>query len=92
MKMNIYSVYDKKAEAFMQPFYSTADGSAARSFMSAVADDKHQFCQYPEDYIMFRLGVFDDQTALLEMEESPRQITTGLDARRMLKAMHTNGE
>lgn len=32
MKLNVYSVFDAKVEAFLQPFFMPARGAAIRAF------------------------------------------------------------
>lgn len=63
MKLRIFSVYDKKAEAFLPPFYLHKTAQAVRAFADCVNDPKHQFGANPDDYTLFMLGEFEDMTA-----------------------------
>lgn len=56
--MKIYSIYDSKAEAFMQPFFMQTKGLAIRAFEHTVNDSKTIFYKNPEDFILFELGEF----------------------------------
>lgn len=62
MKLNIYSIYDVKIAAFSQPYYSHTNGSALRAFADHVNDPQSQPNKHPEDYQLFHLGSFDDNT------------------------------
>lgn len=78
MKIEVYSVYDKAAKAFLQPFFSNARGLALRSFMDAVADEKHQFARHAEDYTLFCIGQFHDETGEL-LPCMPEKVITALE-------------
>lgn len=59
MKLQVFSVYDSKAEAYIQPWYSQTVGTAIRSFEQAVNTEKHDFQKFSGDYTLFHLGEFD---------------------------------
>lgn len=63
---NIYSVYDNKAKAFLPPFILATDGMAIRAIGNCVNDEKHQFGRNPNDYQLFRIGMFNDNDATIE--------------------------
>lgn len=65
MIQKMFSVRDSKAQAFLQPFFSSANGSALRAMADAVADHSTSFSKHPEDYILYEVGAFDDQTGEL---------------------------
>ena len=55
--MNIYTIYDSKAEAYLTPFFTDTDATAVRIFTSAATDEQHHFHKYAEDYTLFAIGV-----------------------------------
>ena len=59
MELNIYSIYDKKAQAFMQPFFSPNDQMAVRSFQAACKEND-LWSDNAADFSLFYLGLFDD--------------------------------
>lgn len=65
----VFTVYDTKAQAHLQPFFSQNKATAIRAIQSAFRDPQHQFTLYPQDYILFDLGSFDDATG--EFDTSP---------------------
>lgn len=58
-KLRAFSVFDAKAQAFLQPFFFASDGQAVRIFSDCVRDPSHAFGKHPEDYSLFRVGEFD---------------------------------
>lgn len=74
--LKLFSIYDSKAEAFIQPFFSPATGSAIRSFETAANDAGSDFHKYGADYTLFEIGTFDEHTCELTPLES--KINLGL--------------
>lgn len=65
MKLQIYTVYDAKAEAYLTPFFAATDAVAIRNFNAAANDEEHSFHRHAEDYSLFLIGGFDIETATL---------------------------
>lgn len=70
----IFSVYDSKAEAFLQPFFADTEGIALRSFTASALAEEHNFFRFAEDYTLFRLGEFDDSTGAFKMLPTPESV------------------
>jgi len=62
MKKRVFTIYDEKSEAYLQPFFLDTVGQAKRAVTDCVNDENHQFCKHPADYTLFELGTFDDST------------------------------
>jgi hypothetical protein len=75
----MYAVRDSKAEAFLPPFILPRSSMAIRTFASCVNSADHQFAAYPEDYGLFRLANFDDETGLIVAEPTPVLEISGLE-------------
>lgn len=76
--MKVFTVYDCKAEAYLNPFYSDATGQAKRIFTDAVNDKQHPFGQHPEDYTLFELGSYDSKTAQFTNLDAPLNLGVGI--------------
>lgn len=63
--MNVYTVRDQKAEAYLRPFFCKTNGEALRAIMDVLGDRNHQFTKYPEDFAVFRIGEFNEETGML---------------------------
>lgn len=64
----MFTVFDSKAEAYMQPFFSRNNGTATRMFETEVNNPDSDFHRHAEDYSLFRLGVFIQGTAEIQLE------------------------
>lgn len=62
MIKKVFTVYDEKSEAYLQPFFLDTVGQAIRAITDCVSDPNHQFCRHTSDYTLFQLGDFDDST------------------------------
>lgn len=76
MKLEIFAVYDSKAEAYIQPFFQAKINQAKRVFQNAAQDIKHAFGRNPEDYTLFHLGSWNDENAILSPNKTPISLGT----------------
>lgn len=71
MILQIFTVYDSKAEAYLPPFYLSTKGQAIRAFTDTANDPNHTFYKHPEDYTLFLLGQFEDGNASFHLQKTP---------------------
>lgn len=76
MKLIACAVRDSAANAFMRPFFVPTTGLAIRSFSDEVnrADKDNAMYQHPEDYELFEVGDFNEETGRLTALEAPRSL------------------
>lgn len=79
MKLIAFSVYDSAAEAWLPPFFMRNKGEAIRSFASAANTNDHQFAKHADDYTLFEIGTFDDETGALATVGQVRSLGTALE-------------
>ncbi len=79
MRLNGYCIFDEKAQVFQRPFFVGQDGEAVRLFCDLVKEVEHPVGKHPEDYLLRRVGHFDDLTAVFSSDIS-EVLVTGLDA------------
>ena len=79
MQLKVFTVYDSKAEAYMQPFYMQTTGQALRAFEDTVNDPDHQFHKHPADFTLFELGIFNDITGTFHLTEAKKSLTSALE-------------
>lgn len=61
----IFSIFDSKAAQYGRPFFTQNRASAQRSLqMELRQDPKSVLAQYPTDFSLYILGMFDDDTGL----------------------------
>jgi len=70
----MYTIRDSKVEAYMNPFTVPTKGAALRMVTDIVNDRGHTFNKHPEDYILFELGEFDDNTGEIHLHQHPEVI------------------
>lgn len=78
MILNVYAIHDAAINAYSQPFYSHTNGSALRAFSDHVNDANSGPNKHPQDYSLFHLGTFDDQTGALS-PATPTRIGTATE-------------
>lgn len=61
----MFTIFDSKARVYMLPFYCPNVEVAQRHFARGVADPQQNIAHFPEDFSLWEIGVFDDQTAVL---------------------------
>lgn len=66
MKTNYYSIFDSKAEAYLPPFASKTHATALRSLEMAVDNEQHDLYRFAQDYTLYQVSVFDEETGLFE--------------------------
>lgn len=62
MNIKMYSVLDLKTGCFSHPFYEVTNGSAVRAFVDTAQNKDHPFNKHPEDYQLYYIGEFRDDT------------------------------
>lgn len=70
----VYSIFDSKVGAHLQPFFMQANGAAIRAVTELVKDKTHAFGKFPADYTLFELGTFDNSTGVFDMFPTPRSL------------------
>lgn len=79
MKINLYAVRDVKADAAMKPLLFERDEIAIRQFELTVVAADNPMSLNPEDYVLYKIGVWDDVGMYIEPMD-PLRLITGLEA------------
>lgn len=75
----MYTVYDSKSKAYLKPFIMRTKGEAIRSFEMILRDREHPFTLNPEDYTLFELGKYDDNTAHIACYDTPDPVGKAIE-------------
>lgn len=78
MIQRIFTIFDEKANAYLPPFFLPTSGMAVRTFTTCLRSPDHQFGLHPEDYTLFDLGAFDDNTAQIDLSAGTKMIGNGV--------------
>lgn len=77
--MNLLSIYDEKTRLFSLPLCSPTVDSAIREFTKAIRDSQAMQDKFPQDYVLFDLGTFDDLSGMIHPHDSPIPCAFGRD-------------
>lgn len=70
MIREIFAIRDKKANVFLPPMFSDNINTVKRSMILPANSEDSFIGLYPDDYDVYRLGHFDDQTGKLTQCET----------------------
>jgi len=73
------SVFDVKAKAYMVPFFVQNVNLARRSFGDAVCDSSTGISRHPEDYQLYKVGEFDDNSGIFAKFAQPEFLANAVD-------------
>ena len=79
MLLKIYSIRDAKSEVYNTPFYQKTHGEALRSFMEVSTDKQSQVSKYPEDFDLYHLGEYDDNTGQTSPLDTPQHMAKAIE-------------
>lgn len=71
MLMKAYSVKDEKVGVFFQPFFAPHDIVAIRMFQGSLRSKDTLLSEYPEDYALYRIGLWAEMTGKVIPENPP---------------------
>ena len=75
----LYTILDLKAEAAILPFAREKDAVAIRAFQLTLENPQEAMSNNPQDYELYKIGSYDDETMHLT-EMSPVRLITGREA------------
>ncbi|AZL83006.1 nonstructural protein [Apis mellifera associated microvirus 22] len=79
MRLKMFSIRDSKTEVFNNPFFQKTHGEAERSFKQLSEDPKSTVSQFPEDYDLYFLGEYDDNTGKMDTLDTPQHVTKAVN-------------
>lgn len=83
MLINMYSMYDSKTKCFLPTFTALNDTVAIAGVTAAVnsADENNGLALNPEDWNLYFIGSFDDNTGKLDMPDQPKHLIGALQCK-----------
>lgn len=76
MIMNVYAVFDRKAAVFATPIFLPNEAVAVRSFEDACTNPASQLSKHHEDYAMYCIGSYDDNSGELVALDKPKLVVS----------------
>jgi len=80
MKQKIFTIYDKKAEAYNTPWFQQTHGLAERIFRDESNNPESSINKHPEDYTLYYLGEYDQNTGEMEIPHPPKPVMEAVEA------------
>ena len=77
MIIQLFTVYDAVAQAWLEPFHAPTVEFALRQFRSSVETEGHMFHKYPHDYVLYHVGSFDQKTGTVSGSDAPHRLAVG---------------
>lgn len=77
MKYLLVSIRDRAIDAFQPIFNVRAPGEAIRAFQDALNKPDNPMNAHADDYDLYSLGTFDDDTGQITIHAKPEQIAIG---------------
>ena len=70
-RMELFSIYDTKAQKFGFPFQAPSKGAAVRQIAVEMNGQKNVLTQYPQDFELYAVEEFDEKTGKFAGYEEP---------------------
>lgn len=77
MRLILMSVYDDVAQFYSPPFAVKTEAEGRRIFDDACKDSRSNIASHPEDYRLFKVGIFDDGSGLV-VDSDPVFVARGV--------------
>lgn len=83
MKIVVVSIFDLKLAAFGRPAFVPSVGAAIRGFADEVSrNDEHNLMfKHPSDFVLYELGLWDDEFGKFTCDNPPKVIAHGSDVK-----------
>lgn len=79
MKLQVFSIFDEKAQTFSRPMFMAHKGEAIRAFQDVTGDNTTMIAKHPEDYKLYALGAFNDVSGAIESIDQPEFMNNATD-------------
>lgn len=74
MVYKVFSLFDSAVEAYNVPMFLRSRGEAIRALQSAVNDPQSSICKWPDQYVLFEIGTYDDSNGVVTMHKAPQSL------------------
>lgn len=81
----VFSLFDKTSLSYNLPMFYTSQGEAMRGFLDIIEDTRTIVHRHPEDFSLYLIGSFDENSGLVDSLQEPKQVCTAIDLIRVKK-------
>lgn len=75
--MKIIAIRDRAVDAFGRPIFTRTANEGIRSFIDEINNPESPMNAHPEDYDLYILGDYDEDTGQIIPEQRPEMIAVG---------------
>lgn len=75
---HLYTIRDEATEGYGQILQTRAQGEAVRMFMDEATNKESRINKHPNDFALYKLGTYDDQTGEITAQK-PERIARATD-------------
>lgn len=79
MVLKVFTVFDSKAEAYLNPIYFQTKGQAIRAFSDTAKDGQSMISKHPQDYTLFEIGEYDQLKGEINMYSAKVSCGNGVE-------------
>ena len=79
MILKAFTIRDSKGEVFNTPFFQKTHGEAERSFKELVNDQQSMVAKYPDDYDLYYIGEYNQDTGVLRPTDTPQHVAKAIN-------------
>lgn len=79
MKLEIFDIFDSATASYHRPFFMLSKTEAIRAFIDIINDEKSAIHKHPEDFTLFHLGTFNQETAEFTFPPSPTSLGKAIE-------------
>jgi hypothetical protein len=83
MILKIFAIFDMKGSYYLPPFFLKSNGEAIRAFADMVNTDGHQLNKHSADYVLFEIGIFNEENGHIIPSSAPINLGVGVEFLRM---------
>jgi len=77
--MKLYTILDTKSEIYGQLIPQRNIAEFTRGLQTVVNDGKSQYSQFPEDFVAFETGEYDETTGIIRAHTTPVAVCRAID-------------
>lgn len=81
--LKVFTIYDKKAQNYMRPFYCENEVFAQREIYVAMQNPQTTLATFSEDFDLYCLGTFDEKLGRFGLFENPGFVCSAMTCKHM---------
>lgn len=92
MKLQIFSIFDEKAQAYNSPQYLQHKGEAIRMLQTTMDNKDSMLSKYPQDFSLYCIGDYDDNLGKISGKIEPELVIRATELLATKDVMSTTGQ